>query len=96
MVIFTTSPEGYPGSPSHVTVQSQDVNTVQLCWDASLVGEPFTHYTVSWVMSNGSMGVWTVNVADLETDEECLLGATVSLCVWYDEFLLVTYSTRAC
>ncbi len=78
IVSFTTSPEGYPGSPSQVVTVGQGASTVLVCWNASLAGGPFDHYTVTWVMSNGSTGIQNIDIADLET-KECTLGATVSL-----------------
>lgn len=86
VVSFTTSPEGYPGSPSQLSIQRQDVNAVLICWDASLVGGPFEHYTVTWMMSNGSVWSVDVDITDLEA-EECTLGATVSMCPLSWDFL---------
>ena len=80
---FTTSPEGYPGSPSHVTTQGLYDNAVLICWDSSLVGAPFSEHTISWVTTNGTTVTLILGEANLETDE-CALGATVSwqMCVY--------------
>lgn len=78
-VTFTTSPDGYPGTPSHVSANLPTSQTVMVCFDPSLVGGPFESYVIMGVVANGEGSRnWTISVNDLEDSQpNCTIGARV-------------------
>ena len=78
---FETTPPGFPGSPSHLSVTNHSVDSVVLCWRESAIGRPFTTYNVEITESLNTLRskVLKFNISSVRHVEGCEAGAKVHI-----------------
>ena len=81
---FETTPPGFPGSPSHLSVTNHSVDSVVLCWRESAIGRPFTTYNVEITESLNTLRskVLKLNISSVRHVEGCEAGAKVHIILY--------------